>query len=177
MSPELKEMIEILMKKFLTSIIILWTKFCDILSYLWREGDWKLRPLHQQVIDKVLAYLDTELSNKVRAQLEQRFFMQFMADGRVNTFFFNNLSNSLVISDPAFQDCLFKVEVFADGRKQHAQVTFSNGRIFEIEFKKPHKFFVGKDIKIGSVTRGEPKDTFAAVIDRAEHGRETDENP
>ena len=39
------------------------------------------------------------------------------------------------------------------------------------------KFFVGKDIKIGSVTRGEPKDTFAAVIDRAEHGRETDENP
>ena len=87
MSPELKEMIEILMKKFLTSIIILWTTFCDILSYLWQEGDWKLRPLHQQVIDKVLAYLDTELSNKVRAQLEQRFFMQFMADGRVNTFF------------------------------------------------------------------------------------------
>ena len=158
-------------------ITLLWATFCDILSYLWREGDWRLRPLHQAVINRLLTCLDSSTSSKIRSQLEQKYFMQFIPEGRINTFFFKNLSDDLLISDPAFQDCLFKVEVFADGRKQRAQVTFYKGRIFSVEFKKPHKFFVGKDIKIGSVTLGKPKDTFTAVIDRAAHGQETDNNP
>jgi hypothetical protein len=145
--------------------------------YLWGKGDWKLRTLHQAVIDKLLTFLDAEKSSKIRTQLEQKYFMQFIPDGRINTFFFDNLPNNLLIDDSAFQDCLFKVEVFVDGRKQHAHVTFVKGRIFSVEFKKPHKFFVGKYIKIGSVSPGRPNDTFTAIIDRAAHGRETEENP
>jgi hypothetical protein len=147
------------------------------LCYLWGEGDWKLRPFHQQVIEAVVDYLDAEKGNKIKLQLEQQYFMQFIPEGRINTFFFRKLPDDLVIRDPAFQDCLFKVEVFADGRKHYAQVTFVKGRILSIEFKKPHKFFVGKDIQIGTVTPGQPKDSFTAVIDRAAHSSETEENP
>ena len=161
----------------LTPIRKSWITFCDILTYLSGEGDWKLRPLHQAVIDRLLTYLDAATSSKIRSQLDQNYFMQFMPDGRINTFFFNNLPDHLLITDPTFQHCLFKVEIIADGRKQHGQVIFYGGRIFSVEFKKPHKFFADKDIKIGAVISGKSKDTFTAVLDRAEHGRETGHNP
>jgi hypothetical protein len=164
-------------EKLLSTISMPFKTLNRIDCYLWGQGDWKLRPLHQQVIDKLLAYLDHGQSDKIRSQLEQKYFMQFIPEGRINTFFFNNLPDTLLISHPGFQDGLFKIEVFVDGRKQHAQITFYKGRIFSVEFKKPHKFFTGKDIEIGSVTSGQPKNTFTAAIDRAEHGRETDENP
>lgn len=147
------------------------------LCYLWGEGDWKLRPLHQQVIEALVAYLDAEKGSKIKLQLEQQYFMQFIPEGRINTFFFRKLPNHLLILDPAFQDCLFKIEVFVDGRKHYAQVTFAKGRIWSIEFKKPHKFFKGKNVRVGLVKHGKSKDTFTTVIDRAAHGRETDENP
>jgi hypothetical protein len=156
---------------------MIFEKLNNLLCYLWGEGDWKLRDLHRQIIDKLMTQLEARVSDKIKSQLGHKYFIQFIPEGRINTFFFDKLPNDLLISDSGFQDCLFKVEVFADGRKQQAQVTFYKGRIFSMELKKPHKFFVGKDIKIGSVTLGKPKDTFTAVIDRAAHGQETDNNP
>jgi hypothetical protein len=164
-------------ENFFAPITRLWEAFCDILTYLEGAGGWKLRSLHQAVIDRVVSFCDPATSSKIILQLEQKYFVQFMPKGQISTFFFKRLPEELLIPDPKFLNCLFKVELIVDGRKQHANVIFVKGRILSIEFKKPYEFYMGKDVKIGEVAEGQPKDSFTAIIDRAEHGRETDENP
>lgn len=172
----LVEAIVAVIDKLLAPILIPFEILDRISIYLWGDGDWKLRPLHQQVVDRLLSHLDPEISEKVRLQLQRRYFIQFIPHGRINSIFFNNIPESLLISDPALSNALFNIEMFVDGRKQQVKVTFSKGQIFTIEFKKPHKFYEGKEIRFGAVTLGKPSQDYASVIDRYEHGREADKN-
>lgn len=112
-----------------------------------------------------------------RAQLEQRYFFSWMSDGRINVFFFYDEDGLPTIRDPAFEDRLYKVELFVDGRKQWANVSFFEGRVHCVELKKPRKHFKGKRYTVGAVKESEPSESFTGVIDRAIHGKETETNP
>lgn len=98
-----------------------------------------------------------------------------MSGGRINAFYFRE--KVPLIDDPGYSDKLFKVELFIEGKKHTAHVTFYKGRIFSVELKIPRKLYKDKEYRVGAVTEGRPKDTFTAVIDRAAHGMETDINP
>jgi hypothetical protein len=137
-------------------------------------GSWVLRPLHKQLLDALLSALEDNVKILVERQLTQPFYMQFWHKGRISPFFFYdfNLPAKLRISNPEFADRLYKVEMFVDGRKQQAHVTFYRGRIHCLEFKKPFKFYEGKDIRFGAVTVGKPKQSMATAIDRQEHGKD-----
>jgi hypothetical protein len=138
------------------------------------SGSWKLKTVQQQLVDGLLPALKTNIRRLVEQQLSQPFYMQFWLGGRISPIFFKdfNLPKELRIPDPEFADRLYKVEMFVDGRKQHANVTFYNGRIHCLEFKKPLKFYEGKEIRFGGVTLGKPKQSFTVAIDRHEHGKE-----
>lgn len=147
-------------------------------GYLSGYGAWKMRPLHRQLLDAFLPSLDADLRAVVERQIAQPFYMQFWNQGRINPFFFTPLEMepALRIADPAFVDRPYKVELYVDGRKQHAHVTFFEGRIFSVEFKKPSKFYKVKEIRFGAVTLGKPKHSMGAVLDRYAHGRDDAHN-
>jgi hypothetical protein len=153
-----------------------WEYLMDVLRFLCREGCWSIDKIHADIIQAVLLCFEPNLAQCVRAQLEHRYFLSWMSSGRINVFFFYRPGCLPLLPCPEFTDYLFKVQLKIDGRRYRAQVTFYEGRIFSVEFKKPRKFFLGKEYSIGEVTRGEPKDTFTRTIDRAEHGHETDDN-
>lgn len=148
--------------------------FFNFTEYLTGGGDWKLRPIQQQLLGAFLSGLEPEVCALVEQQLTQPFYMQFWHGGRISPFFFKdfNLPRELRIPDPEFADRLYKIEMFVDGRKQQAHVTFYRGRIFSLEFKKPFKFYEGKDVRFGAVTLGKPKQSFTETIDRQEHGKD-----
>lgn len=157
-------------EKLLRPLVFLWKAYCRLSSFLWGEGDWKLRPLHQMVIDQLLSRLSPDLSEKVRLQLQQRYFVQFIPHGRINSIYFYNLPINLLISDPNFSDALYKLEMYVDDIKQQVIITFSYGQIFTIEFRKDSKFYTNKKIRFGALSRVGPKQSYAGVIDRLEHG-------
>jgi hypothetical protein len=153
-----------------------WLLLLEGLSHVFRilDGTYrqKLRLYHQRAVNAVLAYLPPEIAGRVEQQLQQKHYMSFMTDGRINRIFFKHMPESLLISDPTFVDRLYNVEMFVDGRKQTAHVIFYEGRIFAVEFKKPHKFYKDKDIRFGVVTLGKPQQSIANAIDRREHGKD-----
>jgi hypothetical protein len=100
-----------------------------------------------------------------------------MSDGRINVFFFFDVGGLPLISDTAFEDRLFKVSIFIGDQKYMAHVSFYKRRIHCIELKKPRRFFKGMIYRVGTVMEGKPSDSFTGVIDRAEHSKETDDNP
>ncbi|MBK8631690.1 MAG: hypothetical protein IPN84_16315 [Sphingomonadales bacterium] len=136
------------------------------------DGSRKIRPIHQDLLNKFLPTLEDEIQLVVVNQLEQPFYMQFN-DGMVSIFYFDdfNLSPSLRISHPEFRDRLYKIEMFVDGRKEWAHITFYKGRIFSIEFKNNFKFYKNKDVIFGAVVLGKSKQSYAGAIDRLEHGK------
>lgn len=140
-------------------------------------GAHKADQMHLDLIDAVLAELSTDIADIVTKQLAQRYFISWMSDGRINVFFFYDEESLPLIPDPDFEDRLFKVEIFVDGRKHRAQVSFYKRRIHCVEIKKPRSFFKGKNFSIGMVTPGKPSGSFTGAIDRAEHGKETETNP
>lgn len=148
--------------------------FENFTEVLTGSGAWKLRPLQQQLIDTFLPALDLDIRDLLEQQLAQPFFMQFWHKGRVSPFFFKNfrLPREIRLPCPEFQDCLYKIEMFVDGQKQQAHIVFTSGRIYSIEFKKPFKFYEGKEIRFGVVTLGKEKHSLAVAIDRQEHGKD-----
>ena len=140
-------------------------------------GDHKADQMHLDIVEAVLGALDVDHANTVREQLVKRYFFSWMSDGRVNVFFFYDENGLKLIKDESFEDRLFKVELFVDGRRYVAQVGFYKGRIHRVELKKPRSFFRDKAYRVGAVTEGDPSKSYAAAIDRAEHGRETEINP
>jgi hypothetical protein len=154
----------------------LWISILDGLSHIFFiiDGTYqqKLRLYHRQAIDTVLAYLSPDIKEKVEQQLRQKYYVSYMSDGRINAIFFKAMPDDLLLPDPAFADRLYKVEMFVNGRKQTANITFSRGRIFEVQFKKPHKFYKDKDIRFGAVTLGASNQSFTGAIDRLEHGKD-----
>lgn len=147
--------------------------FWHFVGNLTGSGTWKITKLQQQLLDALLPALEPDVRALVEMQLQQPFYMQFWHGGRISPIYFKNfnLPRELRIPDPSFADRLYKVEMFVDGRKQQAHVTFYNGRIHCFEFKKPFKFYKGKDIRFGAVTVGKPRQSFTGAIDRFEHGR------
>ena len=144
----------------------------DLRRYVFHGGSKKLRPIQQQLLNVFVPTLEPNIQLVVERQLKESFYMQFWHGGRISPFFFRDpkLPPELRLPDPAFADRLYKIEMFVDGRKQHAHVTFYQGRIFSLEFKKPFKFYKGKDVRFGAVTLGKPKQTLTNAIDRREHG-------
>lgn len=100
-----------------------------------------------------------------------------MSDGRINVFYFYDVKKIPLIADPEFANKLYRIELFIDGKRHVAQVTFYMGRIFSVELKIPRKSYKDKEYRVGVVTEGQPKDSFTKVIDRAAHGRATETNP
>jgi hypothetical protein len=100
-----------------------------------------------------------------------------MSEGRINRIFFSRPDLLPVINDPSFADKLFRVELLIGGKKHLAHVTFYEGRIFSVELKEPRKSYKDKQFRIGVVSEGKTKDSFAEVVDRAAHGRNTEINP
>jgi hypothetical protein len=147
--------------------------FSDWTEHLTGTGGWKVKPLHQRLLDAFLPSLEPDIRALLEQQLAQPFFMQFWHKGRVSPFFFKNfrLPREIRIPYPEFEDRLYKVEMFVDGRKQQAHIVFVSGRIHRIEFKKPFKFYEGKDIRFGATSLGKPKQSLTVAIDREEHGK------
>jgi hypothetical protein len=139
------------------------------------SGSWKVRPLQQNLIDALLLALEPEVRALVTQQLNQPYYISFWHDGRVSPFFFRNfnLPQELRISNTDFADRLYNIEMIVDGRKQYAHVTFYKGRIHCLEFKKPLKFYKGKDVRFGKVAVGNPKHSVTRIIDRREHGKDS----
>ncbi len=148
--------------------------FWHFVGNLTGSGTYKLIPLQQQVLDTLLPELEPEVRTLVEVQLTQPYYMQFWHEGRISPIYFKHfrLPRELRIPDPEFADRLYKVEMFVDGRKQQAHVVFVDGRIHRFEFKKPFKFYEGKDIRFGKVTLGKPKQTYTGALNRLEHGRD-----
>jgi hypothetical protein len=140
-------------------------------------GRWSLDPLQADLVDAVLSYLSPEIALCVQEQIAHHFFVSWMTSGRINVLYFYDESRLPLIADPQFADKLFKIDLFVEGKKQTAHVTFYAGRLFSVELKKPRKFFKGKMYRIGAVTEGRQRDSFTGIIDRAAHGKETETNP
>ncbi|QFT78733.1 hypothetical protein [Erythrobacter sp. THAF29] len=151
-----------------------WHFFWDTWRFVEREGRWKADQMHLDIIEAVLNQIPADIAETVRTQLDQRYFYSWMAQGRINVFFFYNEGSLPLIPDPAFEDRLFKVSLFIEDRKYVAHVSFFERRLYSVELKRPRSSLIGKSYRIGTVTLGKPSDSYIRVIDRAEHGKETD---
>lgn len=146
--------------------------FSDFTEVVGGSGAWKLKPLHQQLLDALLSRLEPDLRVLLEQQLEQPFFMQFLHGGRISSFYFKHfrLPREIRLPFPDFDDRLYKVEMLVDGRKQQAHVVFASGRIYMLELKKPLKFYKGKEVKFGATTLGKSRNSYTGALDRLEHG-------
>src|SRR5687767_12223943 len=149
---------------------VLLRRLYDCVYFVCGEGTWRLRPHESQVIAAVIDSLPVDKREMVQRQLARSFFVVRMLRGRINTLHYYEGDASLAISDADFADCLFKVRLELNSAGQTAHVTFYEGRLFGVEFKKPGRFFARKQISIREVARGRPKDSYTRVIDRSEHG-------
>lgn len=142
----------------------------DFLDFLAGAGSWRLRDLEKFVIDAVMAELPASIASLVRRQLEQPFFVDRAAAGRIDILRFYRIDERLRIREEDFSDKLFKVRISVDGGSQTAHLTFYKGHIFSVEFKNPSRFYDGKKIEILSVAGGVPANSYTREIDEAEHG-------
>lgn len=156
-------------KSFVGQVI---RSFSHLTEYLTGTGGWKVTPLQQQLLDAFLLQMEPDIRTLVEHQLAQPFFIQFWHKGRISPFFFQNfrLPQEIRLPCPEFDDRLYKIEMFVDGRKQHAQIVFVSGRIYSIEFKKPFKFYKNKWISFGVVTIGRAEQSQTVTLDKQEHG-------
>jgi hypothetical protein len=148
-------------------------RFWRWMGNLTGSGAYRIIPLHRQLLDTFLSAVEPDVRAMLEKQLVQPFYMQFWHGGRISPFFFDHflLPREIRLPCPEFEEKLYKVEMFINGRKQHANVVFYHGRIHTIEFKKPFKFYEGKYIRFGAVTVGNPEQSMTVAIDRSEHGK------
>lgn len=158
------------MKEILRILRQVVTRGLDLLTYLSREGDWSIRPHEMEVITAVIRDLDVNVADAIQSQLQKSFFVERIPDGRINIFRFYDKVDHLRIREPEYADLLIKAKLEVDGQKQIVHMTFHKGIIFSIEFKKPGKFYAGKEISISDVKRGSLKESYTLAIDRIEHG-------
>jgi hypothetical protein len=154
------------------------SNFSHVEIFLFGQGSWSLKNHEKIVLDAALNALEPNIRSIMEKQLSQDYFVDRISPGkRIVTFRFYEKDKSLIINDKEYSDLLLKVEIIIDGKKQTAHATFYNGYIYGLEFKKPYKFYKDKEINVGGVKIGKSGDTYTRVIDRAEHGKETDYNP
>ena len=145
-------------------------RLSHLIHFLCGDGTWRLHPHERQVIAAVVESLRVDEAEAVRRQLGESFFVERMPEGRINVFRYYEVDQNLGIGDARFADCLFKLHIEIDGKSQTAHVTFYKGWIFSVEFKKPGKFYSGKQILIRGVAEGPPRESYTRVIDRGAHG-------
>ena len=156
----------------MASIFSSLTRLVDSYRFLTGEGSWSLLPHEQTVLDAGISHLDEVQRGLVRRQLDQPWFMDRMTNGHINVFRFYECDAALTLSEPEFRDKYIRVNGLVDGKKQKALLSFYKGYIYSIEFKKPSKFYAGKEFEVVGVEDAAPKETYTRVIDRAAHGRE-----
>ncbi len=127
-------------------------------------------PLEKIVIDALKNSIEANALNSLSAQLNEKYFIQRMYSGRINSIIFYEKNESHKILNARFDDALFKVRLGVDGKKENAHIVFFDGYISSIEFKNSKKHYRGKEIKVISVTHGRSDKSHAAAIDRLEHG-------
>lgn len=156
---------------------LIWTYFWDTWHFLERAGRWSLDPIHQDVLEAVLNTFPEVIAQEVRRQLEYRYFLSWMSEGRVNVLFFYNENEIPLISVGEYCNRLYKVDIIVEGIWQKVNIVFTRGRIHRIEFMKPSSYFKGKNYCVGAVSIGKSSNSFTRIIDRGEHGKETEINP
>lgn len=139
------------------------------LFVLTRGGGPSLTKLESEMILMVAQEFNPSIKALLQRQLKEDFIVDRTND-RISSIHFYRLPDTLLIPDPEFQDLLYKVKMKVNGRVQTNRVTFYEGRIFGVELRKPRKEYEGADIEIVEVTKGEPKQSLTAAIDRAVHG-------
>lgn len=143
----------------------------DFSLFMTGEGSWRLRPIEALVLDAVKKNVEDSVLFLLEKQLSQKYFIQRMNSSRVNTIIFYNKDEAYKINDSQFEDLLFKVELIIDKKKQNAHITFFEGYISTIEFKKVKSFYDGKTIDIAGVRLGKLDMSHASAIDRVEHAK------
>ena len=140
------------------------------LTFVCGEGSWSIKAHEKLVLDAALGELDGNARALLIWQLEQSFFVERASGGRINIIRFYDPAAGLRVPGDDFANLLAKVKVKVDGRQQTAHVTFYKGLLFSIEFKKPGKFYAGKDLVADDVLIGKPSQSYTQGIDRLEHG-------
>ncbi len=142
-----------------------------LLTYVFRQGSWSVLAHESAVLNAALSKMDDETRTSIERQLGQSCFIERMPDGRINIFRFYGPKDGLRVPKPEFADLLIKVKLRVDEKQQIAHVTFYKGYLFSVEFKKPSRFFVGKDLVVGEVEIGRLRQSYTQEIDRFEHGK------
>jgi len=140
----------------------------DFSLFITGEGSWSLTPLEKLILNAVKSVLTKDALKLLNAQLSQKYFVQRINDCRINSIFFYDKNENYKIPG---DDLLFRVEIEINKRKQDVHVTFFDGYITNIEFKKGKKFYHGEKVKVCDVTIGNSDKSHALAIDRLEHGR------
>ncbi|MEL6370286.1 MAG: hypothetical protein AAFR03_06170 [Pseudomonadota bacterium] len=157
--------------------MVLFKSINRLLHYICGDGSWRLLGHEEAMVNACIESLPDSAAQSVKRQLKSGFFVERIPDGRVNRIFPRRKDRAMAIELPGFEDCLYKVRFETDGEKMTGHVTFYDGFIYSVEFKKPKKYFKNKAINILRVSKGRSKDSVAEILDRAEHGRETETNP
>jgi len=147
-----------------------------LLHYISGEGSWALRPEEFTLLDAVIETLPIDVRKIAREQLRQQFFVERTSPGkRIRVIRFYSFPGELRITDPSFDDQLFNARIDVGGVRQTAHVTFYQGFIFSIEFKRAADIYKGKALIVLEVSQGDNSQSFARSIDRLEHSSDSDE--
>lgn len=146
----------------------------DLLYFLTGEGSWVLRPHERIVLEAAVASLPNDKQIILRTQLGQKMFVQRSHGQICRPRFYSAfyVRNKKTTEDDDLSNKVINIQISVDGENQNAQVEFFQGRIDSIQFKRPSKFYIGKEVKVIGVKLGNTSLTHAAAIDRCEHGRE-----
>jgi hypothetical protein len=148
----------------------------DALGFLTREHGWQLRYPTNIIISHFLSAINEADADMIRAQLAQPWRQSWWLKGRINPIFHYLLEPATLLTDPFYEDGLFLIAMRVDGKKLNANVTFATGRLYSVELPKPFAFFKNKELVLGEVTRGNPRQSISRAIDRSEHGRNPEES-
>jgi hypothetical protein len=146
----------------------------DLLHYLSRDGSWRLSAHERVVAEAAIRSFPEDIQRLQSAQLQQRYFVERIPKGRINVLRYYSPDEALRIEDPRFSDMLVVVRVAVDGREQNAHITFSEGYLFSIEFRKEAAFYAGRSLEIRDVKIGNRAQSYTRAIDRLEHGSDSE---
>lgn len=132
-------------------------------------GSWSLRPHEKIVVSAVIGTLPEHVRQKCEAQLNARHFVE-RSNARINVMRLSTPDEGLKISDPEFEDALFKVRAKVETKTETMNVTFYEGFLFSVETRRAGKSYLNQSISVLDVQKGKPKKTLTRAIDRAEHG-------
>jgi hypothetical protein len=150
--------------------------FWDLLYFLTAEGSWNLRANERVVIEAVTDSLPAEAQALLRSQLGGIKFVQrsHKQISRPRFYAAPYLLDRRPVANAEHSEMVVEVQLEVDGVSEVAHVEFYSGRVDSIQFKRPSKYYAGKNLRVMGVRPGRPARTHAAAIDRREHGTKQD---